>query len=79
MNQSTARVKVHRIFDRVWKDKLVKHRGAAYDWLRKALGVTRKTTISDLSEAQCGTLITKIYADFPTLRDRRYYVTSDPF
>lgn len=77
MNQST--VETHRLFDLVWKQKLVKHRGAAYAWMRKQLGVTRRTTIKHLTEEQCEGLICKIYESFPILRDRKYFITSDPF
>lgn len=66
------------MFDLIWKKKLVKHRGAAYAWMRKTLGVKSKSRISDLTPDQCRALIQKVYETFPLTRGKHYFLTDDP-
>lgn len=74
-----TRVDTHRVFDQIWKRHLVKHRGAAYDWMRLVLGVKRKTRISHLNEDQRKALVAKVYEAFPQLRTKAFFLTTDPF
>jgi len=68
-----ARIEAHAIFDRIWKEKLVKNRGAAYHWMMKTLGIPRaKAHISDFSVEQCEQLMKAVYQDFPKVRDSRW-------
>lgn len=66
-----ARVAAHQVFDLIWKQKLLKHRGAAYDWLRKTLQLSRsQAKITLLNKEQCATLVACVYRDFPSLGNR---------
>ncbi len=68
-----ARIEAHALFDRIWKEKLVKNRGAAYRWMMKALGIPRtEAHISDFSVEQCEKLMKAVYRDFPKVRDSRW-------
>jgi hypothetical protein len=70
-----ARIAVHCVFDRIWKAKLVKHRGAAYDWMRRTLGLARsRARISLLNAQQCEHLTRCVYRDFPSLGDRYTHI-----
>lgn len=64
-----GRIKAHRVFDQLWKGKLVK-RGEAYIWLREALSLSSTASIGDLDESQCEELIRLLYKHWPTLRTR---------
>lgn len=66
-----ARIGAHRIFDEIWKTKLVKSRGAAYAWMRQAMGLSHSEAhIGNFNEKQCEDLIRLVKEAFPTLRTR---------
>ena len=68
-----ARIEAHVLFDRIWKEKLVKNRGAAYHWMQKALGIPRaEAHISEFSLPQCEKLMRAVYQNFPKVRDSRW-------
>lgn len=68
-----AREMAHRIFDRIWKEKLVKNRGAAYAWMRKTLKLSKaEAHIGDFSAEQCDRLMKAVYAAFPKVRGDRW-------
>ncbi len=77
-----ARIRAHAVFDQIWKDRLVKHRGAAYDWMRRAMAISRNNAhIGHFTREQCEELIRLVYRDFPNLKtglDRLIY-DEDPF
>lgn len=66
-----ARIRAHAVFDRIWKENLVRRRSDAYNWLRRVMGLTHSTgNISHLNEAQCEKLIELCYQEHPKLRTR---------
>lgn len=75
-----ARVEAHRVFDLIWKQKLLKHRGAAYSWLRKVLQLNRgQAKITLLNKQQCESLVACVYRDFPSLGNRYTRILYDDF
>ena len=64
-----ARIKAHKVFDRIWKEKLAK-RADAYRWLRFTMGLSSTASIGDLDEKQCEALIRHCYEHHPTLQTR---------
>lgn len=63
-----ARIRAHAAFDQIWKQHLVKHRGAAYNWMRSAMGLARGDAhIGMFTKDQCDELIKLVYRDYPTL------------
>lgn len=74
-----ARIRAHQIFDQVWKKKLVKNRGAAYQWMQKAMKISRSEAhIGEFSIDQCNELMRQVYHHFPSLRDRWATLLVDP-
>lgn len=68
-----ARIETHTLFDRIWKEKLVKNRGAAYKWMQKALSLPRaEAHISEFSSDQCEKLMKAVYREFPKVRGSRW-------
>jgi ssDNA-binding Zn-finger/Zn-ribbon topoisomerase 1 len=68
-----ARIEAHTLFDRIWKEKLVKNRGAAYKWMQKALKLPKSQAhIGEFSEEQCRQLMKAVYEAFPKVRAGRY-------
>lgn len=68
-----ARIQAHYLFDRVWKEKLVRNRGAAYTWMRKTLGLSRaEAHIGSFDIPQCESLMKAVYAGFPKIRGDRW-------
>jgi len=68
-----ARIEAHALFDRIWKEKLVKNRGAAYKWMQKALGLSKSQAhIGEFSTEQCRQLMKAVYDDYPKIRSGRY-------
>lgn len=76
-----ARMRAHATFDQIWKQKLVTHRGAAYNWMRQVMGLTHsKAHIAMFNSEQCAELQRLVCRDFPSLKtrhDRLLY--DDPF
>lgn len=83
-NQETkrARIQAHAMFDQIWKQKLVTHRGAAYNWMRQVMGLTNSQAhIGEFDIQQCAELQRLVCRDYPTLKtvtDRLLY-DDDPF
>jgi ssDNA-binding Zn-finger/Zn-ribbon topoisomerase 1 len=77
-----ARIRAHAVFDQIWKTRLVKHRGAAYGWMRQAMELSKNTAhIGMFTKAQCEELIRLVFRDYPSLKtglDRLIY-DEDPF
>jgi ssDNA-binding Zn-finger/Zn-ribbon topoisomerase 1 len=68
-----ARIEAHRLFDRIWKENLVRNRGAAYTWMQKALGLSKaEAHIGEFSIDQCEKLMRAVYQDFPKVRTDRW-------
>lgn len=66
-----ARIRAHTVFDRIWKENLVRRRSDAYNWLRQVMKLTHSTgNISHLNEAECERLIELCYQEYPKLRTR---------
>jgi uncharacterized protein DUF3268 len=77
-----ARMRAHAVFDLTWKQKLVSHRGAAYNWMRQVMGLTHSQAhIGMFDRDQCELLIRMVYRDYPGLMDRyaRLIYDEDPF
>ena len=78
-NTRKARVTAHRVFDEIWKRDLVRNRGAAYSWMRKAMNLGRSAAhISLFTVEQCETLVQLVHRDYPALRNRWTYLIADP-
>lgn len=68
-----ARIEAHTLFDRVWKEKLVKNRGAAYQWMQKTMSLSKSQAhIGEFTAEQCRQLIKAVYESFPKVRRGRY-------
>lgn len=73
-----ARIEAHRVFDAIWKQKLIapessqkRNRHKAYSWLRVGMKLTnREAHISQFTKEQCETLKKLVHADYPALRTR---------
>jgi len=74
-----ARIEAHRLFDQIWKLKLVRNRGAAYQWMRNAMGLRKhEAHIGEFSIDQCEKLLKLVYQDYPKLRGRWTALIVDP-
>jgi hypothetical protein len=77
-----ARIAAHKVFDQIWKDRLVKHRGAAYNWMRQVMGLTRdEAHIGMFDIERCEKLVRLVYRDYPSLMGRyeQLLYGEDPF
>ena len=77
-----ARIRAHTVFDQIWKDNLVKHRGAAYNWMREVMHLSRTDAhIARFNKEQCDRLVVLVYRDYPALKDKyaRLLYDKDPF
>jgi len=77
-----ARIFAHTVFDQIWKQRLVKHRGAAYAWMRQVMGLSKSQAhIAALTKEQCEQLIALVYRDYPILKNKyaRLLYDEDPF
>jgi hypothetical protein len=75
-------MRAHAIFDQLWKQRLVTHRGAAYNWMRQVMQLSNNEAhIASFDKEQCDTLIRMVYRDYPRLKDRhaRLIYDDDPF
>lgn len=64
-----ARKRAHELFDKVWQNRLVQDRQAAYKWLMKALGLSVEMAhIARLTIEQCSELHRKVLKQWPQLR-----------
>jgi hypothetical protein len=76
-----ARMRAHATFDQIWKQRLVRNRWAAYNWLRQVMGMSESQGhIANFNIEQCSTLMRLVCRDYPTLKtrnDRLLY--DDPF
>jgi len=77
-----ARIRAHAVFDQIWKKHLVKHRGAAYNWMRQVMKLSKNDAhIGMFTRDQCERLIALVYRDYPSLKDAlaRLVYDEDPF
>lgn len=73
-----ARIEAHRVFDEVWKRRLINsgksrnaNRHMAYSWMRKAMDLTHNTAhIGNFDKPQCEKLMLLVHRDYPQLRTR---------
>jgi len=75
-----ARIEAHRLFDLIWKENLVRNRGAAYSWMQKAMSLSKaEAHIGEFSIEQCEKLLRAVYQDYPKVRgDRWTAIMVDP-
>lgn len=77
-----CRIRAHAVFDEIWKQTLVRNRGAAYTWMRKVMNLSdAEAHIGAFSKEQCERLVGLVYRDYPTLQDRYAALVygEDPF
>lgn len=77
-----ARIFAHRIFDRLWKDKVGDKprmsRPQAYAWMRKVLKLSESEAhIGKFTAAQCETLVGLVRKKFPGVQTAWDKLTSD--
>jgi len=73
-----ARIEAHRVFDEIWKQRLLNikksrnaNRHMAYSWMREAMNLTHNTAhIGLFSKADCEALMLLVHRDYPQLRTR---------
>lgn len=72
-----ARIRAHRVFDQVWKNRYLKRR-EAYQWMRKQMGLSHSQAhISKFNIPKCDQLITLVYKEWPELHTRYSRISWD--
>lgn len=64
------RIKAHRVFDRIWQDKLMTRKDA-YAWMQKTMKLSKtEAHISRFDVKACEKLVKLVQKKFPTAYDR---------
>jgi ssDNA-binding Zn-finger/Zn-ribbon topoisomerase 1 len=74
-----ARIRAHRVFDLIWKERKMS-RGEAYAWMRRKMKLSEDDAhIGKFTLEQCEQLITDVRTKFPFVRTSWDRLEDDPF